>query len=179
MRWPTAALLLAMPMILLGCGTIYVIDQGEHYSSYEASVFTGSSMAFVAMFDESAEYTSVDPVNQADINKLYGFSDCSSHHHDNSARFGWRWYDDELQIHAYTYVGGTRVSELMGTVGFDEEHDYAIEIDGSSYIFTLDNTSLTMDRGCSGGGGLRYRLFPYFGGDETAPHDVTILVEEE
>jgi hypothetical protein len=35
-----------------------------------------------------------------------------------------------------------------------------------------------MDRGCSGGSLASYQLYPYFGGDETAPHDITILIDE-
>jgi hypothetical protein len=156
----------------------YIIEEGTHSSTSSFSLVTGSSMVFEAAFDPSAVYETVDPSNQADINKLMGFSDCSGHHHSNSARFGWRWYDDELQIHAYTYADGTRSYELLGSVAIDAVETYRIEIDADRYLFTFDGTTTEMDRGCSGAGFASYQLYPYFGGDETAPHDITILVDE-
>ena len=166
-------------MLLSACSMDeYVIEEGEHSSTTRVSLHSGSEMVLEALFDASAIYETVDPSNQADINKLMGFSDCSSHHHSNSARFGWRWYDDELQIHAYTYADGTRSHELLGTAELDAVEDYRIEIDANRYLFTFDGATTEMDRGCSGGSIGSYQLFPYFGGDETAPHDITILVEE-
>jgi hypothetical protein len=156
----------------------YVIEEGKHSSTTKATLVSGSSMFFEAIFDESAIYETVDASNQADINKLMGFSDCTSHHHSNSARFGWRWYDDELQIHAYTYANGTRSYELLGSVEVDTIDSYRIEIDADRYLFTFDGTTTEMDRGCSSSSSIKYQLYPYFGGDETAPHDITIQVEE-
>ena len=173
--------MMRVPMIslLLSACTMdaFVIEEGDHSSTNKVSLFTGSQMIFEAAFDESAIYETVSASNQADINKLKGFSDCSSHHHSNSARFGWRWYDDELQIHAYTYADGNRSYEELGTVEIDEVATYSIEIDSDRYLFTFDGVTTEMDRGCSGSG-VKYKLYPYFGGDETAPHDITIYVEE-
>ena len=156
----------------------YVIEEGDHSSTSRVSIITGSSMVFEAIFDGSAVYETVDPSNQADINKLMGFSDCSSHHHSNSARFGWRWYDDELQIHAYTYADGDRSNQLLGTAEVDMVDTYRIEVDADRYLFTFDGSTTEMDRGCSGSSISGYQLYPYFGGDETAPHDITIRVNE-
>src|SRR5690606_41284654 len=58
--------------------------------------------------DSSCVYKNPHPENQDDINKLYGFSDCTSLHHANSARFGWNWKDGALRIHAYCYVDSVR-----------------------------------------------------------------------
>tara|TARA_B100001093_G_scaffold468971_1_gene489361 strand:+ start:102 stop:635 length:534 start_codon:yes stop_codon:yes gene_type:complete len=157
----------------------YIIEEGKHSSTSRVSLVSGTSMVFDAAFDASAIYETVDPSNQADINKLMGFSDCSSHHHSNSARFGWRWYDDELQIHAYTYADGTRSYALLGSVDIDSVEPYRIEIDADRYVFTFDGATTEMDRGCSGDSLAKYQLYPYFGGDETAPHDITILINEQ
>lgn len=185
-----AASLLLSPVLLLGaCDPgdssdlydgydAYVIEEGDHYSTTAFTIPSGQEESFATIFDDSAVYETEDSANQGDINKLWGFSDCSSHHHTHSARFGWRWYDDALEIHAYTYVDGTRISELVDVVDIDVSSDYGIEIDGDEYVFTLDGVAVTMERGCTGSGGLRYQLYPYFGGDETAPHDVTIYIQE-
>ena len=71
--------------------TNYTIKQGQHYC--EQNYFKPvdlEELKFSVVFDSSAVYTSVDPVNQYDINKLYGFSDNGADHHQFSARFGWR-----------------------------------------------------------------------------------------
>lgn len=167
-----------LSLLLSACAMdSYVIEEGDHSSTSKVTLITGTEMTFEAIFDDSAIYETLSESNQADINKLMGFSDCTSHHHSNSARFGWRWYDDELQIHAYTYADGTRSDEELGTVEIDEVATYSIEIDSDRYLFTFDGVTTEMDRGCSGGG-VKYQLYPYFGGDETAPHDITIYIEE-
>lgn len=75
-----------------GVPKTFLIKKGAHSSKPDPFTFTKkSSVRFSAVFDSSCIYKTVDPSNQADINKLYGFSDCGEHHLTNSARIGWRW----------------------------------------------------------------------------------------
>ena len=157
---------------------VYKIKEGHHRSGSSGSFFRRNALSFSARFNESAKYTSIAPRNQMDVNKLYGFSECSSYHHGNSARFGWRWLDDRLEILAYTYVHGERIFEYITSVELDKYYDYQILVEESEFIFTCDNHSTKMARGCDGNGGVKYRLYPYFGGDEKAPHNITILLKE-
>ncbi len=175
----TLLLLLTGLATLAGCnGEQFVIEAGGHGSGTRVKAHRGTTLVFEATFDDSAVYETQDPANQSDINKLYGFSDCGSHHQQNSARFGWRWFDGALQILAYTYADGTRSHALVGVVDFDVVGQYRIDVDGAEYVFTLDgNPQVRMPRGCAGNGGIKYRLWPYFGGDETAPHEITIHIE--
>lgn len=174
-------LFLGLALLALGTGCddirVYEIAAGDHSSGHGVSTQRGSLLRFRATFDETAIYETRDPANQADINKLYGFADCSAHHHTNSARFGWRWYDDELQILAYTYVDGERQWELLGSTPLNEALEYRIRLDGDRYLFWFDGVETEMPRGCDGNGGVKYRLYPYFGGDEEAPHDINITIE--
>jgi len=171
------------PILTLGfvsCDTTtFTIPKGWHRSTNKVKLITADELVFKAMFDDSAIYTTVDPTNQGDINKLYGFSDCTSQHQKNSARFGWRWLKNQLEILTYTYVDGVRYSKSFGAVPLNETLDYAIRIQGDKYVFTLGTQSITMDRGCSDTGLIKYMLWPYFGGDETAPHEITIWLEEQ
>jgi hypothetical protein len=67
----------------------YNIAKGEQYcdkNTYKPVSLT--EMKFMVKFDSSAVYQTVDPDNQGDINKLYGFSDNNQDHHTNSARIG-------------------------------------------------------------------------------------------
>lgn len=139
---------------------------------------TSDRLHFRARFDESAQYATVDPANQLDINKLRGFSDCSSHHQTDSARFGWRWASDRVELLAYTYVDGERQWALLGSALPGEWHDFEIRATGSTYVFALDGVETVVPRGCATPGLLKYHLWPYFGGDEVAPHDISIEMEE-
>lgn len=157
----------------------YTIKKGHHSSASSFRKFDSDALKFKAIFDESAIYEAASAINQHDIHKLYGFSDCGTSHHKNSARFGWRWYNDSLEIHAYTYAFGKRQTpEFITTVSINEPHNYLIQISGDKYIFSVDEKTVEVPRGCSGSPS-GYYLNPYFGGDETAPHDVNIKVSEE
>jgi hypothetical protein len=158
---------------------VWQIQAGSHEASGTSVVLrTSDVLDFNARFDGSAQYSTVDPANQLDINKLRGFSDCGEHHHTASARFGWRWNADRIELFAYTYVAGHRQSALLGAVQPGDWHEYRLEATGSDYLFTLDGVTTIMPRGCVGGGRVKYELWPYFGGDETAPHTISIELDE-
>lgn len=171
----------ATPPATVAAGNIiYRIKSGEHFSQQDNLRFTQkTTLTFRATFNESAVYQTVNPSNQGDINKLYGFSDCNSHHQTNSARFGWNWYNNGLQIYAYCYQNGKVTSQPIGTVNLNEKNTYQIQIAGNSYRFKLNETTVEIPRGCSDSANqTRYMLYPYFGGDEPAPHEITIALEE-
>ena len=106
-------LLLLSILLISSCSnhhyTAYTIQKGEHFAKPKKVRGTFSNtIEFDVVFDSSAIYQTPDPSDQADINKLLGFSDCGSSHMQNAARFGWRWYKDEIQILPYGYVKGER-----------------------------------------------------------------------
>ena len=157
----------------------YFIPKGSNYSRQnEYHAFRGPELSFAAIFDSSAIYQTVDPVNQADINKLYGVSDGNTHHQDNSARFGWNWNGKEIQLYAYCYAGSVREYKYIGTTEIGQAHSYSIRVDNSQYIFQFDNKIEYMHREITDSVLNGYSLYPYFGGDETAPHDVRIYLKE-
>lgn len=155
----------------------YIIPAGKQSSVSTVSFLSGEELRFLAKFDLTAIYATKDTLNQYDLNKLYGFSDCGTPHHNNSARFGWRWFNNRLEIHTYCYSNGARYSQFMTLVELNQEYEYSIKLIGNQYLFTINGVSITMPRGCNGAGN-KYRLFPYFGGDEAAPHDISIRIKE-
>jgi len=157
----------------------YTIEKGAHSSTIGFRIFSEDKMAFKALFDSSAVYTTVDPKNKFDINKLFGFSDCNSLHQENSARFGWRWGNNALQIFAYCYSNGERTDTLIKSVSIGEPHDFTILVFPDKYTFTVDSVSVDMKRGCATEKASGYFLYPYFGGDETAPHKIQVKIDEE
>jgi len=157
---------------------LYTIAEGQH--SCDKSTFVTENfdtLEFKAKFDSSAIYKTIISNNQADINKLYGLSDCGSLHQVNSARFGWRWYNNHLEIWAYTYNDSVRDYKLVGTVSFNEFNTYKIIFTEAKYIFLLNEKRIEMPRHCSATA-KGYRLYPYFGGDETAPHAIKIWISD-
>ncbi len=158
--------------------THYTIEAGEHHATLTYKPVEVSTLGFRAKFDSSAIYTTRNPRKQGDVNKLMGLSDCSDQHHTNSARFGWRWYKGTLQILGYTYINGERSIKYLGDVSLGKYHSYRILLEDQEYIFWLDDKQFSMPRACSGEAS-GYKLFPYFGGEETAPHDIDVWVIEE
>jgi len=157
----------------------FLIRQGEHYSTPRLMETMDSGIIkFKATFDESARYTLDDPSMQSNKNKLMGFSDCSSLHHENSARFGWQWFNEQLQIYAYCYVDSVRVEEFLQTIDINEENLYEITKTGEQYIFYINGdrkTAISRSGHCESG--VSYVLYPYFGGSVPAPHDVRVRIE--
>ena len=157
----------------------YFIPKGQHYS--QQSIYTPveyNELRFTVKFDSSAVYTTLDPNNQYDINKLYGFSDNGTVHHEFSARIGWRWSDNALRLFGYVYNNGEVSYEELTTISTGTEHECSIRIEGNHYIFSADDKTLSMTRTGTAAVATGYKLFPYFGGDETAPHDIHIWIKE-
>jgi hypothetical protein len=148
----------------------YVIKKGNHYSSgIHVAPVTSNTFEFKAVFNESAIYQI--GANQTDINKLLGFSERDLQHQENSARFGWNW-TDSLNIYAYCYSKGVAKNKYITSISLNKVYNYKIQKLHNRYIFYLAGKTVEMERNPKDGGG--YLLFPYFGGDSPAPHNVTI-----
>ena len=156
----------------------YLIEKGQHFCTPNPYVTTSNSeLNFIAVFDSSCIYTTTAPDNQDDINKLFGFSDCNTPHLENSARIGWRWSIDSLRIFGFVHNNGHMIYKEITTAAIKENINCNITCEDGNYRFTVDGKTITLPRNCSGNYS-RYKLYPYFGGDEPAPHNVTIKLTE-
>ena len=159
---------------------IYTIKKNRHRSVIKVNRTKKQSFDIQVQFDESAQYTSQNPDNQLDVNKLWGVSDCGTTHSKNSIRFGWRWDLDKEQIEVLMYR--RQNSEfLFKSLGYTNPGDLnylSLNITPDSYVMTLNGVTDSMSRSCDTPCS-RYYLYPYFGGTEKAPHDVTILIKQE
>ncbi len=157
----------------------YLIKKGNNFCENNTYAITQYvTLHYRAILDSTCIYTTTLPANQQDINKLFGFADCASHHQTNSARFGWNWYNGAMRIHAYCYAGGVRTYKELGTVALNKAFDCKLYVLPDRYIFELNGKTDTMSRGCTSSTATGYKLLPYFGGDEPAPHDVKIKIRE-
>lgn len=156
----------------------FVIRKGDHYSTPRlVQMLQSDRLSFRATFNQTAIYDLGDPALQSNKNKLMGFSDCNSMHHENSARFAWQWFNDRLEIYAYCYVNSERKEAFIATVNLNEENLYEIKKTDDAYVFYLNGkAATTVKRNNTCDKGIYYMLFPYFGGAIPAPHNVQIDV---
>jgi hypothetical protein len=154
----------------------YFIKKGNHFASHTFHFFRDDVLEFSAKFDESAIYDLGSDYEQSDINKLFGFIDCGGGVHINSARFGWRWYSNRLEIFAYCYNNGVRQDQYITSVSLNQEYRYKITVSSSSYVFDLNGLRVVMPRGCNESYKKEY-LYPYFGGTQPAPHNIKIKIK--
>lgn len=160
----------------------YIIKSGKHYSEgLNFGLTLKDQIRFVGIFDESCVYDHGNHENY-DINKLYGFS-TSIHHHIQSARVGWRCLDGiNIQLLTYSYDGWkNRLKEkILGTVLPNQEFTCTITIGAEKFKYdfkTLGKSNSAEDpirRKCWP---FRYLLYPYFGGNIPAPHDMKINIQ--
>lgn len=157
--------------------TNFTIREGQHYCDQNSvkSVRT-SEMRFMVKFDNSAIYQTVVPENQYDINKLWGFSEGINNQY-NSARIGWSWNNDALRLYAYVYASGVRHYQEITSVAIGSDISCSIKLAGNTYLFTVNSVSISLPRGSSTSQASGYQQYPYFGGDETAPHLISIMIK--
>lgn len=179
--------------IISSCSEMYVVPEvqyripaGEHASVIINGSFGDKlrslkqdSFEFIARFDKSARYA-LGNENQDDINKLMGFSEANQNHQQNSIRFGWRYLEanDKVEILAYFYKNGQFGYERIAEVEIDQSVVYRIILSASNYYLEVDGIGLEIDRDVEQEKGLYYLLYPYFGGNEKAPHDIDIYIKE-
>ncbi|MES2892194.1 MAG: hypothetical protein V4725_09290 [Bacteroidota bacterium] len=154
----------------------YTIEKNDHYSDRtNFQAFGKGELNFNVIFDSSAIYQTTSSINQSDINKLFGFSE-GDDHQKNSARIGWGWNKNALRLYAYSYANGVRKFKEISTVQIGKEISCKILVSGNQYQFEAAGTTVTLDRFIQGAVVPGYMLYPYFGGDETAPHKITIRI---
>lgn len=157
----------------------YVIRKGEHYADNNTfQPVEYEELKFIAKFDNSSVYQTTDPANQEDVNKLFGFSDNNQQHHQYSARIGWSWVRNALRLYAYVYNDGHLHVKEISSVDINKEISCSIKVEPNKYIVTVGNKTVELFRKSVTTKGVGYKLYPYFGGDETAPHEIRILIKE-
>lgn len=159
--------------------TKFHIGQGQQYADNNLPLKVSyEELKFQVYFDQTAKYKTTDPANQDDINKLYGFSDNNSLHHLFSARIGWRWSMDSLRLFGYIYNNGQRAYREITSIPLNKVIDCSIKAEAGQYIFTVNKISVSMPRAATTAMATGYKLYPYFGGDELAPHEIFIWIKE-
>ncbi|MFM7021411.1 MAG: hypothetical protein ACKOXB_00420 [Flavobacteriales bacterium] len=176
-------ILLLIALLLSGCDKatrnedgyqVFVIKKGHHESFSGVQAIKDSTLSFKVIFDSSAVYSIESSKDVTDVNKLFGMTDCGVANHFNSARVGWRWLNDSLQLFAYVYANSKRTITYLTSVLIGREIPCSITAAKNKYIFNVDGVIHEEERTCTEED--RYMLYPFFGGNELAPHNISIKI---
>lgn len=152
----------------------YTINEGCHYSQHLLRLtYNRRILISKVMFHSDCWFPLILPDDYA-INKLIGWS--RGHHHTCSVRCGWRpaAISGYIDLFLYVYSKGHRHEKFFMTVECNKEFKLIMLISSKGHItfsalgkyLTLQEIDLNIKPG--------YILFPYFGGNNVAPHDINI-----
>ena len=149
----------------------YIIPKGWHYSLHLPKLYDGNKKEFLIKVqpDDSWRYN-FNSADQLDLNKVWGIGFGNillGDHHKNSIRLSW-WYNPRLDIigwfyyyyensvRKYGFIRSSKINELVEFPFILNDDSFEIGDEVVPYIYPEDRSG--------------YELFPYFGGNRTAPH---------
>ena len=153
---------------------VFLIKKGQHNSRSAFVSYDDSILKFDVVFDSTAIYNIVAHDDNEDVNKLFGMTDCGMANHMNSARIGWRWFQDSLQLFSYVYCNSVRTITYITSANIGEEVHCSITAKRGQYVFSVNSVLHNEKRICTGND--RYLQYPYFGGNRLAPHNISIKI---
>lgn len=183
-----AAFVVAPIVFAAAASMQFHIKGGEHgatkggITSLQIGWHVDRTVRFKAVFHSNVPYATRTPSNQLDWNKLMGFTTNRIHH--NSIRLGWRWRPDlkKVEVGHYGYIQGARTMLPLTTVELDAPLDVEIKIWNDGQAVRAGAAAHTEARSLGLSGWIPTMTWllktAYFGGDETAPHDLDISVTE-
>lgn len=171
----------------------YIVKQNKHdFKPLTFGLYINKiSLSYKIKFDESCRYDIGDK-DQADINKLFGlgyFSWFKSTSHTDSARFGWSYDRDneKMGIYSYCYINGQVKYDYNKPIcycDFNKEYEFYLGKSLNNYnfgvweignILSIGNESIPHSHNKN----ISFLLSPYFGGNISAPHSMTIYMEKK
>lgn len=172
----------------------YLIKRDRHYSTPDnwllrllpfKITLAPKTLRFTAIFGQGTDL----PSSEDDINKLYGMTFGLDPEY-RSIRVGWRASSlGFIELFAYWYENGKRGFRYLGRTQINQEVKFVIWHDGRQSCWVSmrpagqgDGTGLdtTIEVSMSGvSNWLRFRLYPFFGGNIKAPCDMKIFICNE
>lgn len=165
------------------------IPEGQHHAWPPIwGLHTKKWMERDVVFDETAAYNLPGTQDDNDVNKLFGFGYVNGGHHEDSARFGWN-YSEEINriiLFAYCYVNGQRIIQSICSVSphkkvrllisISNDHKYFFSVhDGYENFRAIGILQVPFTHNKE----WKYKLGCYFGGNNPAPHDITIKISKK
>lgn len=155
----------------------FKIKKGNNRSKYLPSLTCKSNISGFICFKGDFSYDI--GYKQIDSNKLIGLSD-AIHHHISSIRLGWRWRIDLncIEIVTIQYKNTSRKIEHLTYVYENIELSFSISIKNNYYEVEIGGITKIIPKS-NKYNFIRYKLYPYFGGDESAPKEFNIEIYEK
>ena len=155
----------------------YTVKQGEHKSNFPL-IQRGNEIYTQVLFSKSCMYDQ-QPTGMTGWNKLIGLMPGFNDIHKNSARWVWRYNHGsrEIDLATYTYVNTERVIVHQISTPLEQWIELYVGYDKklTKWVYGY--------KGADIGGFVRCPEFKdknfwwlglYFGGNSTAPHDITV-----
>lgn len=135
------------------------------------------------MFDSTCMYD-ITQVDEFDYNKVFGFGFMGADdqhwgqapHQVDGARVAWRWNpkQNRIDLGAYVYVEGKRITQDLGSMKINEERRLTIKIDYNAKTYTvMDGDPIPFTHKKTVG----YRNGLYFGGNQPAPQKIRVMIK--
>jgi hypothetical protein len=164
----------------------FLIKRGSHYCSdffykvCNSFLVNTKEVSYNVVFTDSCVYNSqVDP--NININQLFGMS--FGFHNNDSIHFGWNVVEDKIYTYACFHIHGEYKTIFITTVEKNTEYLMNLRVTKDEYLFSVNTNKGELKevfyprlRGRLPFWG--YRLWPYFGDIQTAPHNITIKLEK-
>ncbi|MBS2025237.1 MAG: hypothetical protein JST92_22785 [Deltaproteobacteria bacterium] len=137
-------------------------------------------VSFQVQFDANTAYTTSNPGDQSDCNKVMGISIVRIH--EDSIRLGWAFdpKTNKMQLSFYGYYNGNRMIQPMLQVPLGQWVPVEIKLNdqGMSVRAGAQYVEKKVDLGWKGLTTSTILRTAYFGGEETAPHDMDVRVKD-
>ena len=144
---------------------IYEIKKWHHYCEWPRWDFTWFQEKFDFIFDEACVYDGTIPWR----NKVWGIG---WEVHEESARIWRRSNDWKILLAYYVYWDSKRTIETVDTVSVNDANHAEVH-------YVKDSVEIDVNwhhKKFHSKKAIPFRCYPYFGGDDTAPHDMKILI---
>ena len=169
----------------------YTIPEGSHYSIYNNSVVRprifslknkeNKWLKFTAVINRPGYYLHR---NKGQINKLFGYSThLFKHHHKGSVRLGWKFEITDkpyVVMYAYWYTKGGQRNIVEITRIVTNKRDFSVDVEmcttTTQHIFNINGDFFAVEH-YDNPSNYGWILMPYFGGQEPAPHDFNIAIQ--
>lgn len=153
----------------------FIIKKGSNFSENKKR-FVNKISEFSCKVDFEQYKYEVPKSDIYDWNKLFGFSflrlEAKNPVHEDSARWGWRWLNDKIEITPYCYVDSQIIKDKKVFV-IENKTDLAIKVRESFYDFYIDNQLVHSEKFNHNKRKVLIER-PYFGGNNKAPNDIII-----
>jgi len=167
--------------------TTYTVSQDSHFSFPRVFKFKRSpkEVKWTVRFHENCDYhiqeNGTTHVDQYDWNKLCGVFFSLFNTRKDSAMMGWRYNPktDEIEMAPYYHVSSSRdMFKTMMTVKREETFSLSLKVDyeKKSYLWKMEKEGFetTHEMPFTHRGGLCGFISFYFGGNQTAPQEVSV-----